>query len=231
MSFIQPERHPYFYRIFVFFIMKLISYLLFICCLIATGTSSAQQADNIVEVTGVTMTADSLMAIPDVAVINKTQDRGTYTNYMGVFSIVCNGGDTLSFKMLGYRDVDYVIPQNNSSKYIHLVQLMTQDTFYIPETIVSIMSRDDLLYAIRNNLAPDDSYSIMKRNMSPESIRMLMTTMPRSGDENQAAYQAQQAYKATYYGQVQPMGIFDVFKWNEFFQAWKRGDFKRQKNN
>ncbi len=196
-----------------------------ICCNV-----QAQTSDNIIQITGLTMSADSLHGVPDVTVLIKNKERGAYSNAQGVFSLVCEKGDTLNFSLLGYQTVDYVIPANIGSKFISMIQLMVQDTFYIPETIISpVMSREDLMYAIKYKPVPEDEYAIMQRNTNPETMAALRSILPRSGGENQAVYQQRMANQAVYYGQQAPIGIFNVFKWNEFFQAWKRGDFKRKK--
>jgi len=194
------------------------------------GSIQAQTNDKIIQITGVTMSADSLYGVPDVTILVKNKERGTYSNAMGVFSLVCEKGDTLNFSLLGYKTVDYVIPESIGSKFISMIQLMVQDTFYIPETIVSpILSKEDLMYAIKYKPLPEDEYAIMERNTNPEIMSRLRGTLPRSGGENQAIYQQRMANQAVYYGQQAPVGIFNIFKWNEFFQAWKRGDFRRKK--
>ena len=41
---------------------------------------------------------------------------------------------------------------------------------------------------------------------------------------------AEQARQAVYYGQQQPMNILNPIAWGQFFEAWKRGDFRRKSN-
>ncbi len=187
------------------------------------------QPFNVIQVTGITMTADSLQAVPDVAVMIKGKDMGNYSNYMGVFTLVCYPGDVLEFSKLGYQTVVYKVP-NVSGKYMSMVQLMTQDTFYISETVINPhWSKEDLLYAIRYEPIPEDNDAVMKRNLHPSILGSLISTMPRYGAEAQAAAQLRQSTQAYYYGQNAPQGIMNPLKWNQFFQAWKRGDFKRKK--
>lgn len=195
-----------------------------------SSLQSLAQSDNIVQLTGITMTADSLQAVPDVAVMIKGKDLGTYSNGKGMFSLVCEKGDVITFSQMGYKTVQYQVPTYVTSKYISAVQLMVQDTFYIPETIINPYSpREDILYALKYGGVPDDGYSTMQRNTNTGTMAFLMQTLPRSGPENQQIYQTKQAYQATYYGQQAPIGIFNPLKWNDFFQSWKRGDFKRKK--
>ena len=60
-------------------------------------------------------------------------------------------------------------------------------------------------------------------------MRMLAMMVPRDGRENQHVYQSMVAQKNYWAGQQPPMTIFNPFAWMEFFNAWKRGDFKRKK--
>ena len=77
--------------------------------LLGAGRVHAQMGfDNIIQINGVTMTADSLRAIPDVTVLVKNKNRGVESSYTGVFSIVCYKGDTLVFNCLGFRTKEFL---------------------------------------------------------------------------------------------------------------------------
>jgi len=195
--------------------------------------STAQQFldhwDNIIQITGTTMTADSLRAVPDVVITVKNKDRGVLSNDHGLFSIACEKGDTLQFTALGFRSKEYPISTAIKGKYFNMVQLMVQDTFYLPETIIKpIPSGKAFDYAFKYWDIGEDQYELAKENMNEEAMWRLMQTLPKNGAENQSAYQRQQAQSAYYYGQVRRMNILNPFKWNEFFEAWKRGDFRKK---
>lgn len=185
--------------------------------------------ENIIQINGVTMTADSLRAVPNVVVVVKGKNRGVESSDMGVFSIVAYKGDTLQFSQVGFRSKDYVIPKNLAGHYFSLIQLMTQDTFYLPETIIRpLPSREQFDYAFKHWSIPDDKYEIARRNTNVLMLRALAYSLPRDGRESQAMYQNLQAQTATYYGQQKPMNIFNPLAWAEFFDAWKRGDFRNK---
>lgn len=185
---------------------------------------------DLIQITGVTMTADSLRAVPDVAIEIKSKDRGVYSNSFGVFSLVCKKGDTLLFSSLGYRQKEYVIPNHIEGRFFNMVQLMVQDTFYLPETIIRPLPYgDEFDYAFKYWNTPDDALATAQKNTNAQTMAYLRATLARDGRENQGRYQAQQAQQGYYYGQQQPIGIFNPFKWGEFFNAWKRGDFKSKK--
>lgn len=186
-------------------------------------------AADVVQINGVTMTADSLRAVPGTTVLVKNKNRGVYASDQGVFSLVCYKGDTISFSAVGYKEKDYVIPRNITGQYFSMIQLMVQDTFYLPETIIRpLMSKEDLEYAFRNSKVPDDKYEIARRNVDSYTLRVLAFTLPRDGRENQAIYQSAAAQNAVYYGQSKPITITDPLRWAEFFEAWKRGDFRKK---
>ncbi len=213
--------------------LKWFTYRFIFVCLLCFGlTANAQVGfDNIIQIDGVTMTADSLRAVPDVTVLVRNKNRGVESGYMGVFSIVCYKGDTLEFSCIGYRPKQYVIAKDLPGNLYSMVQLMVQDTFYLPETIIKpLPSKEEFNYAFENWHIPNDQYELARRNTNAYVLRALSYTLPRDGREAQARLQQEQARAAVYYGQQQPMNILNPIAWGQFFEAWKRGDFRRQNN-
>jgi len=184
---------------------------------------------NVVQVNGIIMTPDSQRVIPNVTVLVKSQNRGVISSHVGVFTIVCFKGDTLQFSEIGFRTREVVIPKNIKGEYYSLIEPMVQDTFYLPETIVRpLPTKKEFDYAFRHWSIPNDQYEIARRNTDRYTLRALAYTLPRNGSESQAMYQAQAARDAAYYGQMKPMNIFNPLAWADFFEAWKRGDFRNQ---
>jgi len=190
----------------------------------------AQAQENIIQINGVTMTADSLRAVPGVTVLVRNRNRGVYASDLGVFSIVVYKGDTLEFSALGFRSKEYAVPENISGQYFSIIQLMVQDTFYLPETIIRpVPTKEEFDYAFRNWRIPDDKYETARKNTDALTLRALAYALPRDGRESQAVYQNLQAQQAYYYGQVRPITIMNPLAWAEFFEAWKRGDFRKKR--
>jgi len=208
---------------------KYLSAIFFCCFLVVTAHGQNKNWLDIIQITGVTMTADSLRAIPDVTIEVKSKDQGTYSSALGVFSVVCNKGDTLKFSAVGYRDIQYAIPKDLNGRFFNVVQLMVQDTFYLPETIIKPLPYgDEFDYAFKYWNFPDDQYEVARKNTNKQEMAYLQATTPKNGPENQSYAQSQQAKAGYYYGQQQPIGIFNPFKWNDFFNSWKKGDFKKK---
>ena len=206
--------------------------LVFIICLVGSFSVKGQSSfENIIQINGVTMTADSLRAVPNVTVEVKNKNRGVESEYTGVFSIVCYKGDTLIFRSLGFRPKEFVVRKDLQGQYFSLIQLMVQDTFYLPETIIRpLPTKGGFDYAFLHWHIPNDKYEIARRNTDAYVLRALAHTLPRDGHEAQSAVLAQQAKDAVYYGQNKPMNILNPLAWAEFLDAWKRGDFRRQSN-
>jgi hypothetical protein len=205
--------------------------LLIAFCMPLAGAWAQKSKDDVVQINGVTMTADSLRAVPGVTILVKNQNRGVQSSRLGVFSIVVYKGDTLQFSSIGFRDKEYVVPRDIQGQYFSMIQLMVQDTFYLPETIINpYPSREEFDYAFRNERIPDDQYEIARKNTDALTLRALSFILPRDGREHQSTYQHQQAYDAVYYGQNKPNNIMNPLAWAEFFEAWKRGDFRKKYN-
>src|ERR1041384_7251779 len=90
-----------------------------------SGLLRAQEVQDqrIVQINGVTLTADSLRAVPGATVSVRNQYRGVNSSDRGVFSIVCYKGDTLEFSSVGFRTKVYVVPQHIAGQYFSMIQL------------------------------------------------------------------------------------------------------------
>ena len=213
-------------------LLSILHGLFFVICASGTFAAFGQNSnENIIQINGVAMTADSLRAVPYVTVQVKNKNRGVEGEYNGVFSIVCYKGDTLEFNCLGYRTKEFIVRKDLKGQFFSLIQLMVQDTFYLAETIIRpLPTKEGFDYAFLHWHIPNDQYEMARKNTDAFMLRALAATLPKDGHEAQSAYLAQQARDAVYYGQNKPMNILNPLAWGEFFEAWKRGDFRKKKN-
>ena len=175
-------------------------------------------------------TDENLVPVPftNILVINK--QRGTYSDFNGFFSIVVEKGDIIEFSAVGYKTVQYLIPKDLEDNRYSIVQLMTQDTINLPETVVFPWpSRDHFkLEFLAMDVTPElQDYAA--RNLAEEVLNQARENLPYDGRENASYYLRQQAGQNYYIGQRPPMNIFNPIAWKQFFDAWKRGDFKEKK--
>lgn len=185
--------------------------------------------DSVVQLYGIVMTADSLVGIPAVNITVKGQNRGTMTNNQGVFSIVVLKGDVVEFTHVSYKPKTITIPRNLEGNQHSVVQLLVQDTVYLPATIIKQrptpqqFERDFV-----NTKVPDDDIEIARQNTNTAKRRALMSTTPGDAGEATALQMRNAATRASYAGQVPPQNLFNPAAWAEFIKAWKRGDYKRK---
>jgi len=185
--------------------------------------------DSVVQLYGIVMTADSLKGLESVSVVVKGQGRGTITNEKGVFSIVVLKGDQIEFTSIGYKPKLITIPTNLVGNQHSVIQLMVNDTIYLPATIIKAHpSREQFERDFVNTKVPDDDISVARKNNDAATRRALVANMPVDGREASSRYFKQIANKAYYTGQTPPQNIFNPFAWSEFIKAWKRGDFKKK---
>lgn len=172
-----------------------------------------------------------LYPIPYAAVGIKGESRGTYANLEGFFTIVATKGDTVLFSALGYKDVEYIIPADLEDDQYSLVQLMTQDAINLPTTVVFPWpSREHFKLEF---LAMDVTPELQTRaaeNLSADKLEELRSTVATDGAENANFYLRQQSRQTYYIGQRPPMNIFSPVAWKQFFDGWKRGDFKKDRD-
>jgi hypothetical protein len=212
--------------------MKRMLPLLLVFTLLAATRVQAQfesVRDSVVQLYGIVMTADSLVGIPAVSITVKGQNRGTMTNGQGVFSIVVLKGDEVEFSHVSYKTKLVTIPRELEGNQQSMVQLMVEDTVYLPATVIRPRpSPQQFERDFVNSKVPDDDIEIARQNNSAAKRRALMQITPSDGAGATAMQFRNMAQKASYTGQVPPMNIFNPAAWSEFIQSWKRGDFKRK---
>ena len=185
--------------------------------------------DSVIQLYGVVMTADSLKAIPAVSIVVKGQNRGTITNEQGVFSIVVLKGDQIEFTSIGYKPKVVNIPKNLEGNQQSIIQLLVEDTIYLPATIIKRRpTREQFERDFVNTKVPDDNQEVARKNTNEATLAAMAKILPKDGREASNYYLKQTATKAYYSGQVPPQNIFNPLAWAEFIQAWKRGDFKKK---
>lgn len=207
--------------------MKKIVFFFFVA-LLSTTTVSAQK---VLQLSGLVLTSDSLMGLPYATVLIKGTGRGTVTDYQGFFSLVVAKGDTIEFSSVGHRTNSFVVPDTLALERYSVIELLTRDTVYLPETqIFPWPTKDQFKQAFLSINIPDDDYERAKRNLDRERLKEIGMSMKMDGKENADYYFRNESYKYYYYGQVPPMNIFNPLAWAKFIEAWKNGDFKRKEN-
>ncbi len=211
------------------------TFTLLVLILFNFGLKAQTNSDSthLVQFTGMVLDGsnENLYPIPYANIAVKGKARGTYSDFSGFFSIVMEKGDTILFSTIGYQTAEFTLPKDLEDNRYSLVQLMTQDTFNLPETVVFPWpDRDHFKLEF---LAMDVSKDLQERaieNLAEEAMETLAKTLPYDGKENASFYLREQAKTNYYIGQTPPMNIFNPIAWKKFFDAWKAGDFKKKED-
>lgn len=214
-------------------------YLLLLCFLVCSlmGLQAQlvdQNGEDLVQFSGMVLDGGNsqLFPVPYAAVLIKNDGRGTYANLEGFFSIVTHKGDSIIFSALGFEDAVYVVPDTLKDDKYSIVQLLTKNNIDLPAAVVFPWpSRDHFKLEFLAMDVTTELQTIASQNLSADKLEQLRQTVPLSGAENGSYYLRQQAKQTYYIGQRPPMNIFSPVAWKQFFDGWKRGDFKKKKDN
>jgi hypothetical protein len=207
---------------------KFIFIIFFVLISLICENLAAQQKDpNLVQVSGLVLTADSLNVLPLVSVRIKNTGRGTYTDPGGFFSIVMKNTDTLVFSYIGYKTVQYAIPISETAHRFSIIQVMVDSSMYLPETVIRAWPTPEEFnyYFVKANI-PDEYYYRSRYNTRRDGLNIAPGHINIDASDNVRATMNEQYYRSYYNGQLVPQRLFDPFAWQEFYNSWKKGDLK-----
>lgn len=198
---------------------------------VSTSAQSIDDTLGLVQFSGVVLTDEYgiLEPLPYVNIYVKRSQRGTFSSTDGFFSLVARKGEVVVFSSIGYRDIEYTIPDTLKSNRYSIIQIMTRDTILLPETVIYPWpSREHFKLEF---LAMDVTNELEERareNLSDRVLAQMLAYLPTDGRENVAFYLRQQSQSYYHEGQLRPVNILNVFAWKQFIDALKRGDFKKK---
>lgn len=207
-----------------------------ICMVFSVGASAQMPIDSnaAIQFSGIVVTANSngdIMPLPYTNVAVKGTSRGASSDVDGFFSFAALQGEVVTFSRLGYKTVEYEIPDTLQSTLYSIVQIMSEDTLLLPETVIFPWpSRKHFEIEFLALDVSDIQREAAEQNLAPEILEELRENMRVDGTEASKMVIAQQAASFKYEGQFKPQRIFDPIAWKKFIQAWKNGDFKNDKN-
>jgi len=187
-----------------------------------------------VQFSGVVVTQNNdtgeAIPLPYTNIYIKGTRRGTVSGLDGFFSIVALRGDTIKFSYIGYKTIEYIIPDTLTNHFYSVYQIMTQNDVLLPETVIYPWPRKQYFKQELLSMDITDELKMQaKENLAQKLIKEMMKETPYDGREAINLELNKIASDAVYTGQIKPMRIFDVMAWRRFIKAWKRGDFKRKK--
>lgn len=189
--------------------------------------------DTVVQFAGYVVsegTDGDVIPLPYTNIAVEGTSRGTSSDMDGYFSLVAVKGEKLVFSRVGYRDVEYVIPDTLTGAFYSYVQIMSEDDVLLPEAVIfpwpdkDYFKYDFLAIDITNELKEK-----AKENLAQDILREAQASVSVDGQETYN-YEAKRTFDDyRYKGQIKPQNIFNPMAWAAFIKAWRRGDYKRKK--
>ncbi|MFT4524518.1 MAG: hypothetical protein ACI85F_000663 [Bacteroidia bacterium] len=185
---------------------------------------------DLIQFSGVVVAADSLIPLPFTNIIIKNSHRGTISDYYGYFSFVAEKNDTIEFSSIGFKKVEYVIPDSLKSNRYSLIQVMDTDTIFLREAVIYPWpTKEQFRAAFMALELPEDPANIARRNLDRAEMKERAEALTMDGSMN-FRYAMQQHRAQLYHaGQLPPNNLLNPLAWVKFIKAWKNGDFKRKK--
>jgi hypothetical protein len=213
--------------------MKKVVYFLIFLFLLNNSyfTHAHSQKNDIIQLSGVLLSADTLTPIPFANVIIKSNGRGTMTDYFGFFSIVVQKEDEIIFSAMGYKNSTYVIPDTLSLNRYSLIQILTIDTICLKETIIYPWpTYEQFKKAFIKINIPDDDYEKAVKNFAMIiDMKGKWEDYPMDANMSYNNYMNQRLSRLYYAGQLPPNNLLNPIAWVQFIEAWRNGKLKIQK--
>ncbi len=182
-----------------------------------------------IQFSGVVVTSDSLKPVPYTNIAIKNSHRGTTADFNGFFSFVALEGEVIIFSAIGFKRVEFKIPDTLSKDRYSLIQALSNDTIMLSETVIHPWpSKEQFKKAFVKLRVPDDDYEIAMRNLALEELKYMIRDYKMDGSMNYRNYIDQQTNKLYYNGQLPPNNLLNPFAWAKFIKAWQNGDFKKK---
>jgi len=189
------------------------------------------QEKKVIQFSGLVVTGDSLQAVPFSTVLILNKALGTITDQYGYFSFAAQMGDSIRFTSVGFRAIDYVIPDTLVGSKYSVIQVLNSDTLLLQETMIYPWpTKEQFTQAFLNLDIADDEIARAEKNLNPDEMYKRMQNMPAAGSETFKNTMSNYNYKLYYANQAPPIQILNPFAWAKFIQAWKEGEFKNKRN-
>lgn len=207
--------------------------IVFIVCFLIIGSLGLQaQQDSVIQFSGLVVTEGDdgdviILPYTNIGIVGTS--RGTNSDMDGFFSIVAKKGETVRFTSIGFKDVDYTIPDTLSRQMYSYVQIMSEDSLLLPEAVIYPWpDRDYFKYEFLAIDITDDLREKADENLAKEVLDELRYSIPADGRETVGLELKQNARNFQYVGQTKPQNIFNPLAWKKFIDAWRNGDFKNK---
>lgn len=196
-------------------------------CLCAPLFQVVNAQERLIQVSGVIVTED-YEPVPGVAVVSKKLQRGSVSDFNGIYSITSTTGDTIYFRALGFKRYHTIIPESYTDRHATVDITLELDTIAIPEaTILPWRTYSEFIADITKEKPVDPIIENMNENIA--SIYVAISNDSKITASPEASYYManQQNFAAMRTrGQTPVNNLLNPLAWSKFISEMKRGLFR-----
>ena len=212
----------------------LLGILLFCSCYLFTSQVKAQGKAQVVQLSGIVASGDSLYGVPGVTVYVPKAGRGTITNDYGYFSMPVLAGDSVVIRAVGYKNLTVKIPGNYTKDSYSVILELKEDATVLPEVrIWPYPTEKDFKQAFLNLRLPTKDITGPERSLSEKVLALMFANTPMSpasGFKQTLDMQQLDRDRRAGFGPNPYTNnpLLNPFAWMKFIQAVKNGDLKKK---
>lgn len=207
-------------------------YLLLVIIVIGAQLAQAQGERKPLQLSGLVVEGDSMLAIPGAYVFVPASGRGGSTNLLGYFSFPVLPGDSVVVAAVGFKKKHFVVANDTAS--VSMVIHLIQDTILLPLVEIRVFPIEKVFKeAFLAMEVPDQGRENMYKNLNDQIMERLLEDSEMDASLNHKYYMQQQinAMETRYLVRTNP--FLDPFSWARFFKSVKenkqRKEAKRKK--
>ncbi len=190
--------------------------------------SSLTSTPEVVQISGMVVTGDSLSPLPFATVFRKRDLRGTMTDANGFFSIPALENDTITVSSVGFITQEFFVPNDLEFKRMNVVQPLGRDTIAIDQAFIYPWpTRERFREEFLELQLTADAYTIGQQRLNAADVYDRLMEVGRDGSEVYNYTVQQQAQQNYYQGQLPPISLFNPVAWAKFVEAIRNGSLKR----
>lgn len=153
---------------------------------IALAHSKDEKQGRVIQLSGQILHTDHRTSIPGVSIVVKNKDRGTTSNYNGIYSIAIREYDTLVLSAIGLKSRELVIePDNQISNFKYQDFVMQQDTVYLNAVSIFSLPQGKAFDYAFTQIDTENPMHSFRRNLNPQSLQAMTREMPLQNTEIQ----------------------------------------------
>jgi len=182
--------------------------------------------EKYIQISGVVLN-DSLQPLPFVSIMIKDTRHGSVSDFYGFFTLVARPGDEIQFFSVNHKSKSYNLSDSLTGRHYSIIQILTKDTFNLPEvTVYSFPSKEQFKRAILNLDLSDSDIERAYKNMDNEDVRESIKGTSMDAASNYKFRMQQQYTKMYQAGQYPSVSLLNPVAWAQFIDAWRKGKLK-----